>query len=1125
MATDPNRRAAELFRAALERTPEERAAFVRAQCGNDQRLLEDVESLLQADLAAGNFLDPSAVRGAAASVEKGAAQHMVDRRVGRYHLRRLIAEGGMGAVYEASQDVPRRVVALKMMKRGLASRSALRRFEYESQILARLRHPGIAQVFDAGVYDDGQGGVPYFVMEYVPTARQITDYANDKNLGTRDRLELFVQVCDAVNHGHQRAILHRDLKPANILVDSAGLIKVIDFGVARATDSDLVLTTLQTDVGQLLGTVQYMSPEQVRNDPQDLDVRTDVYSLGMVLYELVCGRLPYDVGNVHLLEATRLICEQPPQRPSTLSRSLRGDLETIVLKALEKNRERRYQSAADLGADIRRFLASQTIAARPPSVAYQLRAFARRNKALVGGVAATILVLVVSVIVVSILAVRIQRESSRRAEINAFLESMLMAADASRFDFGPDQPRRFGANSRWGDVIDDAVKRLDEHPLTDREAEARIRHRVGHVYLWMFKLDSAYENLKKAYTARRELLGDDDPSTLESQVGIAWCKTFLFDSYEAERLALRATEAFERQFGSADVRTLNAMQALAVSRTYISDWDAVAATAQQMIDILEAHPEIHYPRDGSKALLARSLLRFPGRWDEAEALAREAISDAQRGNANSLTHCHANIVLGEIFEFRGDLESAEAHYRTGLEIWESRTGPRNLELQSVLARVLCMQDGKRQAGLSMLHAIMKAAREEYGDDHPFTEYVVFLASNGFADAGQLDDAEGALRDCIRILETAQHTTIPRHMNTLWKLGDILRRQGKLDEAEAVLRKGIAIAARISADQWRKCDWWGPEAIWTQLGLLYDQRGRRDEADHCFDRARAGLDAKFDTEFATYFLWNIEEVGRSSQGEAVARALVERHRHDKNFSRQQLADSLLKLGIVVESLDRLEEAEKAYRESIETQGTAIGGSEDPMLDAMTRLAFLLLRRGNASEAEGLLRSVLDARRRLDGEGQPQSLMAMTRLARLLEKAGRPADAEPIARAAVEGWRRLEAKDAGDVIEALTSCAVLLRDLGRLDEAEGVFRDVVVRSRKLHSDRTPLDSGLALEFGECLLAMKRFEEAEPLLVASHAAFDGDSHERESLDRSESLLVRLYEEWGKPDLAKGYRRSTHQ
>ncbi|MCH6551932.1 MAG: serine/threonine protein kinase, partial [Planctomycetes bacterium] len=270
--TDPERydRLHELFAATCDLEPQQRTVILDRECAGDPTLRQEVEAMLDQDAASRAFLDAPALgedfdlRDSATSATPDAS--LAGQRIGRYHLRRLIASGGMGSVYEAVQEKPHRIVAVKVMRQGIASKSALRRFEYESQILARLRHPGIAQVYEAGTHDDGSGGVPYFAMEYIPNARPITEYARTKSLTSRQRLELFVKVCEAVHHGHQKGIIHRDLKPANILVDSAGQPRIIDFGVARATDSDMAVTTLQTNVGQLIGTLQYMSPEQCDAD-------------------------------------------------------------------------------------------------------------------------------------------------------------------------------------------------------------------------------------------------------------------------------------------------------------------------------------------------------------------------------------------------------------------------------------------------------------------------------------------------------------------------------------------------------------------------------------------------------------------------------------------------------------------------------------------------------------------------------------------------------------------------------------------------------------------------------------------------------------------------------------------
>src|SRR5262245_32196982 len=284
------------------------------------------------------------------SASATATSHTV---IGRYRVLRVVGEGGMGVVYEAEQDHLRRTVALKIIKPGLASPPLLRRFEQESQALGRLQHPGIARIYDAGTADTGFGPQPYFAMEFIH-GKNVKDYAEEQRLNTRQRLEMVAKIAEAVQHAHQRGLIHRDLKPANILVDETGQPKILDFGVARAIDSDAYATS-QTGMGQLVGTLAYMSPEQVFADPLGLDTRSDVYALGVILYELLAGRMPYTISK-KLDETIHSIREEDPARLSLISRSYRGDIETIVAKALEKDKARRYGSSAELAADIMRYL-------------------------------------------------------------------------------------------------------------------------------------------------------------------------------------------------------------------------------------------------------------------------------------------------------------------------------------------------------------------------------------------------------------------------------------------------------------------------------------------------------------------------------------------------------------------------------------------------------------------------------------------------------------------------------------------------------------------------------------------------------------------------------------------------
>ncbi|MGA7929094.1 MAG: protein kinase, partial [Candidatus Sulfotelmatobacter sp.] len=454
-------------------------------------------------------LDPDATLASAGPQPGAIAAPRLPSTIGTYRIIRLLGEGGMGAVYEAEQDQPRRKVALKVIKSAWADRELLRRFELESQTLGRLHHPGIAQIYEAGTAETGFGSQPFFAMEIIH-GKPLIEYAEARHLNTRHRLALMIQICEAVEHAHQRGIIHRDLKPGNILVEESGQPKILDFGLARVTDGDMQATR-QTDMGQLLGTLAYMSPEQVTADPLALDTRSDVYALGVILYELLAGKLPYEVSR-HVYEVVKTIQQVDPKPLSSANREYRGDIETIVAKALEKDKARRYGSAAEFAADIRRYLEDRPITAKPASTGYQLRKFARRNKVLVAGIGAVLLTLVVGVVVSTWQAVR-----ARRAELHAqaetanaqavvdFLQNDLLAQASADKQAGP--KTKPDPDLKVRTALDRAAERVGDRFEKQPEVEAAIRFTIGQTYTDLGLYPEARKQLEQALDLRRKVLG------------------------------------------------------------------------------------------------------------------------------------------------------------------------------------------------------------------------------------------------------------------------------------------------------------------------------------------------------------------------------------------------------------------------------------------------------------------------------------------------------------------------------------------------------------------------------------------------------------------------------------------
>ena len=642
-------------------------------------------------------------------------------RIGPYKIVRLIGEGGMGLVYEAQQSSPARRVAIKVIRlAGAGGGRRVRLFQREIQVLSRLRHACIARIYDVG---HTPHGAPYFVMELI-TGRSIVEYCARADLSLRDRLALFVQTCRAVHYAHQRGVMHRDLKPANILVDNEGVPHVLDFGLSRFTDPELNLTRTRSSGQSPLGTLPYMSPEQTRGDPDDLDIRTDIYSLGVILYELLTGRYPYDVTGPPA-DVFRTIAETEPAPPARVRPGIPGDIATIALKALAKEKDRRYASAANLVDDVERFLAGEAISARPPSTAYHVRVFARRNKAVCGAVAAVFVVLVAGVLVSTSSYVKAESARAQAVEVSeALLEAMAVQAEfATRLrDLGKSKQ----AERLYRDVLETRQQLLgDEHPDV-----AKTLSDLG-VALWAREAFGAAEPLHRtALAMRRKLLGDEhvDVATSLYNLGMLLNDT---ERYAEAEPVLREALAIRRKLLGDEheytIRTAGSLRTALRGAGELNEAEAEALLRETIekygVVFGDGHPSVGFAR----CRLGVRLTAL-GRYDEAE---RELLEALRLLTAHYLTDDHPAVVptfglLAALYEAWGKpeeatrwLEELESIRRRRLEAALAEggaedfdTGCRRGELGECLTRMGRYAEAEEQ--LLEAHRVLDAA---VGDDH------------------------------------------------------------------------------------------------------------------------------------------------------------------------------------------------------------------------------------------------------------------------------------------------------------------------------------------------------------------------------------------------------------------------
>src|SRR5713101_845463 len=800
---------------ALNEEKSARAAFLEQACAGDEALRRAVELLLAQHEKDDDFLEVPAMevaakdlardqqddtsRLASPSVPTETAADLASAEklsFGPYRLLQRLGEGGMGEVWLAEQSKPvRRRVALKLIKAGMDTREVVARFDSERQALALMDHPAIAKVFDAGSTPEGR---PYFVMEYV-AGIPITAYCDKHRMTTRQRMELFIQVCEGVQHAHQKAIIHRDLKPSNILVsevDGKPMPRIIDFGLAKATSQRLTDGSMYTRVGTLMGTLEYMSPEQADSAGEDIDTRTDVYSLGVVLYQLLVGALPLDLKKLAYEEILHRLREKEVPEPSSrilmeggdsaitaknrgtdapsLTRQLRGDPDAVVLKALEKDRKRRYGSPSELAADLGRYLRNEPVSAHTPSAAYRTRKYIRRHRLGVAVAMGLIAMLAAFAVAQRVQLQRTRLERDRATRITDFMTGMFTVSD-------PSEQRGNSITAR--EILDKASNDIKTGLAKDPETQAQMMHVMGDVYEKLGLYPRAQALQQQSMEIRQRVLGPEHPDTLTSMNDLA---TDLDDSghyAEAEKLEREALDISRRVLGPEHPDTLMLMSNLG------------------------------------------NTLWQEGHYREAEKLNRETLGIQRRvlGPEHPGTLRSMNNLATDLDD--SDPE-AEKLFRETLDIKRRVLGPEHpdtLLAMSNLAYVL--GDKGRYAEAEKLHReTVDLRRRVLGPEHPdilksMTNLAIVLSREGRnAEAEKLEREE---------LDISRRVLGPEHKGTLTSMDNlavVLSREGRNAEAEKLEREALDISRRVLGAEHPQT-----AASIYNLGVIAANKGNRTEA--------------------------------------------------------------------------------------------------------------------------------------------------------------------------------------------------------------------------------------------------------------------------------------------------------
>ena len=964
-----------IFAEAIEKkSAKERAAFLDKACGADGDVRAQVEGLLKAYNEAGDFLEEPAI---GANVTLG-DPHLTEGPgtiISRYKLLEKIGEGGMACVYMAEQKEPiRRKVALKIIKLGMDTKQVIARFAAERQALAIMDHPNIAKVLDAGATETGR---PYFVMELVKGV-SITEYCDKNKLNTRERLDLFMQVCNAVQHAHQKGIIHRDIKPSNIMVtlhDGQPVPKVIDFGIAKATSLELTEKTLFTRYAQMIGTPEYMSPEQAEMSGLDIDTRTDIYSLGVLLYQLLTGALPFDpetLRSAGYAEIRRTIVEDEPPKPSTrlsslgeeakkvaesrgtkialLVERLRKELEWIPLKAIRKDRARRYRSAAEMSDDVQNYLNGAPLIAGPESTLYRLKKSMYRNRALVISIFSILAVLLAGIAVSTALAISADRsraEAERQARISQAVSDFL--CDDLLGSADPWSGRSEGTSVI--SFLDAASKQLEGKFAGEPLIEASIRLTLGSTYWHLGRYSEAEDHLKRSLEIRRDRLDNsEDFDTLLCMRELGWVYHWLGKYEQAEPLLVEALDGMRRTLNAEDGTLLYCMGWL--SWLYINQgrYEEAEPLQAEALEVIQRKLGAEHEWAPSFMYSIGYIYRLQKRFDEAEKLITEALDICRR------TRGDLGIETLTIITALGSLYSDQQRYQDVERLWaEALEGrrkvlgdehPETFGLMSYLGS-LYLRQGKLNQAEPLLAECYQKSREVLGEEHPKTFAVMSSLGSLYRRQGKLNQAEPLFAECYRKSREALGEEHPSLVQFGADLALLYYMQGKIGEAEALFTKAIELARRILGDE-------NPIILgfMHDLGVWYLSVGRDVEAETLLIKALEGR----------------------------RRVLGEEH-----------PDTQASMGMVYLKRGHYDKAEPLLVKVLENKRRE-EGQELPPIIAMYNLALVHHRQGHYDKAEPLLLEHLETSQRALIEGHPDTVAVMNELIKLYEAWGKPQKAQ-------------------------------------------------------------------------------------------------------------------------------------